>query len=77
MQEEVYCTVFAVLMDTNCNLLGLQKAQFSLLHCFISDCTSRYYNPSSYTEFWPSNIFLRSGPLMYSVLNGGSQLTGY
>jgi hypothetical protein len=32
------------LMDANCNLLGLQMTPLNLLHSFIYDSTSRYYN---------------------------------
>jgi hypothetical protein len=47
-------------------LLGVQNTPLNLLHWFISHSTSRYYNLSSYTEFWPSDILSRSGPLMSS-----------
>jgi hypothetical protein len=61
-------------MDANCTCYVTEDT--TLLHSFIYDSTSRHYNLSSYTEFWPSDILPRSGPLMSSVLNAGSQLAG-
>jgi hypothetical protein len=55
-------------------LVTLQNTQLCLLHSFIYDSTSRYYNLSSYNEFWPSHILPRSGPLMSSASNAGSRL---
>jgi hypothetical protein len=34
------------LMDTKCNLLGLQMTPLDLLHSLVSDSTSSYYNLS-------------------------------
>jgi hypothetical protein len=43
----------------------LLMTPLDLLHSFIYDSTSRHYNLSSYNEFWPSDVFSRSGPLIF------------
>jgi hypothetical protein len=63
-------------MDAKCKYAMLLMTPFNLLHSFISDSTTRYYNLSSYTKFCPSDVLPRSGPLMSSALNAGSHLTG-
>jgi hypothetical protein len=44
--SDIRCTMLGVLMDAN-----VLMTPVCLLHSFISDSTSRYYNLPSYTEF--------------------------
>jgi hypothetical protein len=53
-------------------LVRLQNTPLCLLHWFISDSTSRYYNLSSYNEFWALDLFC----LECWQPAGSSQLTG-
>jgi hypothetical protein len=69
-KRDVWITLLApaILSITYCTVLGHWWHHSISDTSFICDCTSRYYNLSSYTEFWPSDILPRSGPLMPSVL---------